>query len=99
LGRRSYALPAGESPASAAPETVLSRNGVELAAFVLTERIKDDAVEELSRLRDEGFEVYLLSGDSRPRVEATAARLGIAPDHALAARRPGFGTSTTETPS
>jgi heavy metal translocating P-type ATPase len=49
-----------------------------VALFQFHERLRDDAVDAISALRDRGIEVVLLSGDHRRRVEAVANRLGIA---------------------
>ena len=46
-------------------------------AFTFADRLRDGTVEAVQALRDSGKEVYLMSGDTTPAVEALADRLGI----------------------
>ncbi len=59
---------------------VLSRDGEAVAAFRFEESIRDGAVEQLRRLRAQGYYVRILSGDpDGARVASTAAKLGLDP--------------------
>lgn len=49
-----------------------------LADVTLDEHLRNDAIEEITRLRTDGFRLAILSGDRRARVEAVATRLGVA---------------------
>lgn len=74
LGHAGFAL--GASKPSAADEgTVLSLDGVERARFETREVLRADAAQGLRRLRDEGFEIHLLSGDQPVRVSRLARQL------------------------
>ncbi|OOG23080.1 copper-translocating P-type ATPase [Thioalkalivibrio denitrificans] len=48
-----------------------------LAAFVLEDRLREDAAACIAALRDAGLKVHLLSGDHPDTVQYTAARVGI----------------------
>lgn len=52
------------------------------ARFEIIERLREDAVEALSRLRECGLSIHLFSGDALERVQAVAERLGIDQAHA-----------------
>ncbi|HWV38017.1 MAG TPA: heavy metal translocating P-type ATPase metal-binding domain-containing protein, partial [Vulgatibacter sp.] len=78
LGKASWAARAG-GPAA----TVLSIDGEPLATFRTEETVRADARREIAALERNGLEVWLLSGDASPRVEALAERLGIDPARAL----------------
>jgi Cu2+-exporting ATPase len=89
LGRSSFALGGfgefGGDEEAAPPEiskTVFSTDGIRIASFTFSESLKSDAAEEIGRLRDDGYELHLLSGDSLPKVEAIRRQLGIEPDKA-----------------
>lgn len=77
LGRGDWALGAGHGRA-----TVLARDAALVAPLELREVLRPDAKEELARLQGQGFEVWLLSGDTPARVATLAAGLGIAPERA-----------------
>lgn len=47
------------------------------AAFVLDEELRPEAVAALTRLREQGIETVLLTGDHRSRADALAQQLGI----------------------
>jgi len=76
LGRPSFA---GDAPAGA---TVFSRDGNVLAAVTLEERLRPGVREELQALREQGYELHLLSGDAPAKVAAMAAKLGLASEDA-----------------
>lgn len=77
LGRADWAT-RGAPPDRAA--TVLSVDGRAAARFRTREAVRADARREIAALRDEGYEVWLLSGDASPKVRAMAEALGIDPD-------------------
>jgi len=52
-------------------------DGVVRARFELSELVRADAAQTVQRLRAQGLEVALLSGDTPARAQALAARLGI----------------------
>jgi Cu2+-exporting ATPase len=86
LGRASWAVnDASEEKRSA---TAFSVDGREIASFILREKMRRDACDEVSQLRARGLDVWLISGDSAERVTETAKALGIPADHALAGQRP-----------
>jgi len=61
--------------------TTLAYNGKPLATFHLSDAIRSDAPEEISKLRALGLEAHILSGDAAHKVEQTAAQLGLPPAH------------------
>jgi len=69
--------------AGTAGTTAFTLNERELAAFSFREQLRPEAAEEISRLRNGGHGVFLLSGDEESRVQAMAKGLGISPDHAF----------------
>ena len=80
LGRRAFALPAGE--AESAPEATVSFscNGELLAQYSFGEALCPDARAEVAELQRAGFAVWMLSGDAPHKVADSARRLGV-PDH------------------
>jgi len=84
----SYRLGHGAWAAGIAGDLVLARDGQPLAAFATTEELRGDARAEVARLGDDGLDVYILSGDAQARVDAVAASVGIAPEHAVGEARP-----------
>lgn len=78
----------------AAPEarglegSVLAWDGELVAAFPMRESVRADARREVQALRDAGLDVWLISGDSQPRVHAMAVALEIPEAHALGGLRP-----------
>jgi Cu2+-exporting ATPase len=80
LGSRSFACATaqhggGEPNAS---EVVLSFNGDELAAFYFEDAIRPGAAHSTTRLQQDGYAVFVMSGDREPVVERLAHRLGLA---------------------
>jgi P-type Cu2+ transporter len=59
-----------------------------VAAFSTSERLRPDAVREVRALCEDGYDVWLLSGDARHRVAASAEAAGIPHDHAIAEQGP-----------
>jgi len=72
LGRPGWRSPRGDHQA------VLARDGLELAGFDFQEALRPDATTEVSRLRNGGAHLAILSGDRPERVTAVAASVGIA---------------------
>lgn len=70
LGRADFA---GGIPGA----TSFSLNGEILARFHFEEEIRPGAVEEVTALQKEGYELWLLSGDLDSKVSAMSERLGI----------------------
>ena len=62
---------------------VFERYGV-AGAIAAADQPKPSAKEGVARLREEGCEVYLLTGDARGAAEHVAAEVGIDPDHVIA---------------
>lgn len=69
-------------------DTVLSRSGEPLAHFSIREQVRPDVPHEIGALREAGFEVYLLSGDTHARVQALSDELGLPSSHAIAEHDP-----------
>lgn len=63
-------------------------DGVVIARFVTAEEVREDAVDEVARLRARGLEVYILSGDRGEKVAAMARRLGLSDAAAIGAMTP-----------
>ncbi len=80
LGAPHWAVPGGVAEPGV---TVLSADGELLARFVTREAVRPGAQREVGRLRAAGLEVWLLSGDARPRVEAFGRALGLPDDRVL----------------
>ncbi len=82
LGNRFFAT--GEGPSVAQDnqsETVLSCNGVEVAAFCFEDTIRPGAVQAIEALEARNIGATILSGDRLPAVASVAARLNIADFH------------------
>lgn len=62
--------------------TVLARDGVPVAKFVLAESARPDALEELAALRSQGLFAYILSGDTGEKVAQLARSLHLPADRA-----------------
>jgi P-type Cu2+ transporter len=69
---------AGDTGWMAGARSLLSCDGVPVAAFELDEGLRPGAQAALRALQAEGLRVTLLSGDARARVAALAGRLGVA---------------------
>ena len=62
--------------------TLFTVDGRTLALFSCQEDLKADAADELAALRESGYTLHLLSGDTPAKVRAAAQRLGIEPANA-----------------
>lgn len=76
-------------------EVVLSRDGRAVARFFFEDTIRPGAAEAVKRLRGDGFQTIMLSGDRENVVAATARKLGI--DSALAELTPKQKVETCQT--
>jgi Cu2+-exporting ATPase len=73
LGRASWTGARGRAETA----SFLQRGGAAPVALTFTDRLRDGAEEAVKALLESGKEVYLMSGDTTPAVEALADRLGI----------------------
>ncbi len=64
-------------------DTEFACDGVVLARFSFRDAVRGDAAEEIARLQEQGFEVFILSGDRRAKVTAMARALGIPANRAV----------------
>jgi len=69
-------------------DLVFSVDGEALAVFTTTEELRRDAREEIAKLKRDGYEVWILSGDREERVRALAEGCGIELSHAKGERGP-----------
>lgn len=69
-------------------DVALGRDGSIVAWFSVAEVVREDAVEEVNRLRALDCEVFILSGDRREKVAAMADRLGLPADAAMSGMTP-----------
>jgi Cu2+-exporting ATPase len=78
LGRPSWAV-GGTSPdlTPASSISILSRNGDQMAAFVLQDRLRADAPEAVADLKQRRLSVEIVSGDREQAVRELASALGI----------------------
>ena len=77
LGRRDWCGAEAEPVLSEGPEIWLSRDGVPVSGFAFADAPRKDAAETVSRLKDKGYAIELLSGDRKDVVERVGAKLGI----------------------
>lgn len=75
LGRGEWIGPAAD--AADAGGTVLARNGEIVARFQFDDMLRPGAPEGVARLRERGYAIELISGDTPRAVAQTAAMLGI----------------------
>ncbi len=68
--------------------TVLSRDGETLAVFQFDDRPWSDVLQEIGAIKQKGFSVALLSGDTVKKVKSAAFRLGIATSRAIGSASP-----------
>lgn len=64
---------------SAEGATVLTCDGVAVAAFQFREEIRPQAARQIRRLRAQGMDIHIFSGDQTARVRALAGGLGLDP--------------------
>ncbi len=88
LGRPSWAIPEMKEFQGGIPDTILSRDGEEVARFYFSEEIRPDSVSEMMALHRKGYEIHLLSGDRRSKVEAMSQKLNLPISRCLAELTP-----------
>lgn len=85
LGKWDFAVGAGEAPEIEGQATgtvvYLGSEGKALAAFLLTDTLREEAVETIHRLSRHGVRSHLLSGDQERVVSAVASELKIDDAH------------------
>ena len=59
-----------------------------LASFAFREVLRPDAIQTMDALRQQGIDIYLMSGDKAVAVDAVAKRLALDPMHVYAACQP-----------
>jgi Cu2+-exporting ATPase len=69
-------------------EVVFAKDGVKLATFRLEEELRPGAADEIAQLRNDGYEVRILSGDAEARVTALAKSVGLPPESAVFGQTP-----------
>lgn len=69
-------------------ECVFDRDGKTLAVFSFVETLRPESKDQVDRLQQRGYAVWLLSGDRRSKVEALARQLDLPADHILAEATP-----------
>jgi len=84
LGRADFAL----DEETVDNSTVFSVDHCLAASFHLHEDLKADAAGEVARLREAGYEIYLLSGDTQTKVDAAASTLGVPIDRSFGGLTP-----------
>jgi Cu2+-exporting ATPase len=67
-------------------ETVFACGGRELARLRFADQVRPNTAREMAGLMGRGYAVFILSGDSRDKVAALAAELGVPADHAVGAK-------------
>ncbi|MDP3276185.1 MAG: heavy metal translocating P-type ATPase metal-binding domain-containing protein [Deltaproteobacteria bacterium] len=81
LGASAWVQTKAQSALTASPEAlVFARNGQVLCELATEETLRPDAQHELRALADQGYELWLLSGDATSRVTRTACALGATSD-------------------
>jgi Cu2+-exporting ATPase len=83
LGAPAWVAPTRRPPANDTCDLAFGANGRLLAELATEERLRPDAVAEVRALRDEGYDVWLLSGDDPARAAQTARVVGIDPARAI----------------
>lgn len=69
-------------------DLVFSVDGALRRAWRSEERLRPDAAREVARLAREGYEAWVLSGDTPARVTALAAAIGVPAERAVGGRTP-----------
>jgi Cu2+-exporting ATPase len=63
-------------------------DGIVLAELTTVERLRADATSEVAALVADGYDVWLLSGDTQERADVAAHACGVPLDHAIGERTP-----------
>lgn len=74
LGRPTWLKQNNEEPTG---DTVFACDGKALASFVFEDSLRPQTVEACRQLREDGYAIYLLSGDRKEKVQRVARALGI----------------------
>jgi Cu2+-exporting ATPase len=82
LGRRAFALDSAQ-PLEEIPEdaVLLADADGPIAAFILNERLREDAAATVAALQAQGIHVTILSGDAPAKVATVAQRVGVSDWH------------------
>jgi len=83
LGPWSLGLAGWRDAGPPGTETVFARAGREIARFRFADSARPGAAAELRDLSEQGFQIYVLSGDRREKVASLAAELGLPPSQAV----------------
>jgi Cu2+-exporting ATPase len=86
VGKPQWAL-SGPFPQRSA-DCVFTRNGIPIAQFNYTEEVRQNAHQEMKALIQQGFEVFLLSGDNPQNVRRMAALLSLPLENAIGGQSP-----------
>lgn len=93
LGRIDWAVDAADARSGAGP--CLSRNGVLVGRFDVSDTLREGAAAAVAALKNSGLEVELLSGDAEPETRRIARLTGI--DRATGRQRPDDKVRRLET--
>jgi Cu2+-exporting ATPase len=74
--------------ARATGDVAFGCDGALLADLITAERLRPDAAREVRALASDGYEVWLLSGDTQHRVELAAAASGVPRERAIGGQTP-----------
>jgi Cu2+-exporting ATPase len=85
LGRASWAAYGSDGDAAA---PVLAHDGSPVAAFPVREVLRAGAVDDLAVMREAGFDLWIVSGDTAGRAARLAAEVGVPAHHVRAGRSP-----------
>jgi Cu2+-exporting ATPase len=86
LGQLSWVAP--EAAPDAAYDVAFGVDGELLARFATTERLRPDAMREVDALSGDGYEVWLLSGDLKDRVDAAGRDCSLDPRRCIGGQSP-----------
>jgi Cu2+-exporting ATPase len=85
LGARDWAARGADAEHA---DVVFAVDGRLLAAVRTAEVVREDARAEIARLAEQGYDVWILSGDAPERVAAMASVLGVPADRAVGGQSP-----------
>ena len=89
LGAPAWAVARAKVAAMVTTADVLfTCNGVVLAEIATTEELRPDARDQIDGLARDGYEVFVLSGDTPEATQKVAERCGLPPANAFGARSP-----------
>ncbi|SHG87149.1 heavy metal translocating P-type ATPase [Ferrimonas marina] len=70
-----------DAPERPADRLYLARDGQVIASFFLTDRVRDDAAQTITTLKQAGLRCEMLSGDPNPKAVTLAEQLGLDDAH------------------